>query len=43
MLGGFANFSILYKVKVNLLLSPEVYKVGSHAVLLAASEYVSFR
>jgi hypothetical protein len=32
------------KSKVNLLLSPEVYKVGSHTVLLTASVYVvSFR
>jgi hypothetical protein len=39
----FCKVFYTLKAKVNLLLSPEVYKVGSHTVLLTASEYVSFR
>jgi hypothetical protein len=39
----FCNVFYTIIAKVNLLLSPEVYKVGSHTVLLTASEYVSFR
>jgi hypothetical protein len=40
----FCKVFYTIKAKGNLLLSPEVYEVGSHTVLLAASEYVvSFR